>query len=150
MIVVAEPGLSFDTTIALPMDQLTNARPPWVECPECHTVSIRRDQSQRRWRYAEAMTAIPTRYPVRMRHVPLHYGSAPVVCHRGRSLDAVRGRCVAVTDIDFYGWACTYAEDGYRVFPVTPEEKIPLGRLVPHGCKGLNDRPGHTARMVGG
>lgn len=36
---------------------------------------------------------------------------------------------------DLFGWACTYAEDGYRVFPVTPEEKIPLGRLVPHGCK---------------
>ena len=29
---------------------------------------------------------------------------------------------------DLFGWACTYAEDGYRVFPVTPEEKIPLGR----------------------
>ncbi len=42
---------------------------------------------------------------------------------------------MAVTDIDFYGWACGYAEQGYRVFPIVPEQKIPLGRLVPHGCK---------------
>jgi putative DNA primase/helicase len=33
-------------------------------------------------------------------------------------------------------YALAYAElYHWRVFPITPDEKVPLGRLVPHGCK---------------
>lgn len=43
LIVVAEPWASFESTVVLPNGDDSKCVTPWVECPECETVSIRRD-----------------------------------------------------------------------------------------------------------
>ena len=74
MIVVAEPGLSFDTTIALPDGSADRTPSPWVECPECHTVSIRRDPVAEALEICGSDDRDTYAYQCGCDTYPLHYG----------------------------------------------------------------------------